>query len=44
MHRGVGYEGIMVLNKQILYILVVAGGENSYWSFNSSQAVSNHTL
>lgn len=44
MKGGVGCKGLMVLNKHILYILEVAGEESSYWNFNSSQTVSNHTL
>lgn len=44
MKEGVGCKGLVVLNKHILYILGVAGEESSYWNFNSSQAVSSHTL
>lgn len=44
MKGGVDCKVLMVLNKQILYILGVAGEESSYWNFNSSQAVTNHTL
>lgn len=44
MKGGVGCKGLTVLNKHILYILEVAGEESSYWNFNSSQTVSNHTL